>query len=71
MNYSNGKPIGCNYSGDQASDSGYGTIGRCTIGMTFEELQKTWRIRKHIRNDDEDDCPDSKGIVGMINNLPI
>ena len=21
--------------------------GRCTIGMTFEELQKTWRLRKH------------------------
>ena len=71
MNYSNGKPIGGNYSGDQASGSGIGTIGRCTIGMTFEELQKTWRIRKRIRNDDEDDCPDSKGIVGMINNLPI
>lgn len=47
MNYSNGKPIGCNYSGDQASGSGFGTIGRCTIGMTFEELQKTWRLRKH------------------------
>ena len=37
----------CNYSGDQASGSGFGTIGRCTIGMTFEELQKTWRLRKH------------------------
>ena len=47
MNYSSGKPIGCNYSGDQASGSGFGTIGRCTIGMTFEELQETWRIRKH------------------------
>lgn len=47
MNYSNGKPIGGNYSGDQASGSGFGTIGRCTIGMTFEELQKTWRLRKH------------------------
>lgn len=27
MNYSNGKPIGGNYSGDQASGSGFGTIG--------------------------------------------
>lgn len=47
MNYRNGKPIGCNYSGDQASGAGYINTGTCTIGMTFEELQKTWRLRKH------------------------
>lgn len=51
MNYSNGKPIGGNYSGDQASGSGFGTIGRCTIGMTFDELQKTWRLKeRHEKN---------------------
>lgn len=46
MNYSNGKPIGCNYSGEQASGSGYSHPEKCTIGMTFEELRKTWEIRK-------------------------
>jgi len=61
MNYSNGKPIGCNYSGDQASGSGFGTIGRCTIGMTFEELQKTWRLPKQRKDDTEDDCSDDSG----------
>lgn len=59
MNYSNGKPIGGNYSGDQASGSGFGTIGRCTIGMTFEELQKTWRsnLKKcdHERDTEKED----------------
>lgn len=51
MNYSNGKPIGGNYSGEQASGSGFGTIGRCTIVMTFEELQKTWRKNKRDSGD--------------------
>lgn len=54
MNYSNGKPIGGNYSGDQASGSGFGTIGRCTIGMTFEELVKTWKKKKRNHNKGED-----------------
>ena len=54
---SNGKPIGCNYSGDQASGSGFGTIGRCTIGMSFEELvktwkKKTWKKRNHNKGED-------------------
>lgn len=56
MNYSNGKPIGGNYSGEQASGSGFGTIG-----MTFEELQKTWRLPKQRKDDTEDDCSDDSG----------
>lgn len=70
MNYENSRPIG-GVSSDSGNRVKYGNKDNSTVFMTFEELQKTWRIRKHIRNDDEDDCPDSKGIVGMINNLPI
>lgn len=50
MNYSNGKPIGEDYSaGGKAGGNGkgYSHPEKCTIGMTFEELRKTWKIRKH------------------------
>ena len=49
MNYSNGKPIGEDYSaGGKAGGNGkgYSHPEKCTIGMTFEELRKTWKIRK-------------------------
>ena len=62
MNYRNGKPIGCNYSGDQASGAGYINTGICTIGMTFEELKRTWTIRKHRKDDTKDDCPGNSGV---------
>ena len=51
MNYSNGKPIGCNYSGDQASGAGYINTGTCTVDMTFKELRKTWRLKERYEKD--------------------
>lgn len=48
MNYSNGKPIGEDYSASGRSGgpgAGYSHPEKCAIGMTFEELQETWKSK--------------------------
>lgn len=50
MNYRNGKPIGATIL------PGRGRKGmkhdNCTVFMTFEELEKTWKKRNHNKEED-------------------
>lgn len=50
MNYENSRPIGSVSSGDTDSKGYYGK-DNSTVSMTFEQLQKTWRLKERYEKD--------------------
>ena len=61
MNYENSRPIGV-VSSDSGHKAKYGNKDNITVFMTFEELKRTWTIRKHRKDDTKDDCPGNSGV---------
>ena len=51
MDYRNGHALACPASGI-GSSRGYNEKSICTIGMTFEQLSKTWGLKKKGKSED-------------------
>ena len=51
MDYRNGHALACPASGI-GSSRGYNEKSVCTIGMTFEQLSKTWELKKKGKSED-------------------
>ena len=51
MDYRNGHALACMVQGIGGS-RGYKEKNVCTIGMTFEQLRKTWELKKKGKSED-------------------
>lgn len=52
MDYRNGHALACPASGIGSSRGTTNEKSVCTIGMTFEQLSKTWKLKKKGKSED-------------------